>query len=44
MEKILIVSSSNKSKELLINMAKESGAYEVSAVENSFQCRELVKK
>lgn len=44
MEKILIVSSSNKSKELLTNIIKESGDYEVLAVENSFQCREIIKQ
>lgn len=44
MENILIVSSSNKSKELLTSIAKESGDYEVLAVENSFQCRKLIKK
>ncbi len=44
MEKILIVSSSNKSKELLSNIAKESGGYEVLAVENGFKCREIIKE
>ncbi|WP_434796700.1 ANTAR domain-containing response regulator [Terrisporobacter vanillatitrophus] len=44
MENILIVSSSNKSKELLTNIAKESGEYDVLNVENSFQCREIIKK
>ena len=44
MEKILIVSSSNKSKELLSNIVKESGVYEVLAVENSFKCREIIRE
>ena len=44
MENILIVSSSNKSKELLTNIAKESGDYNVLDVENSFRCREIIKK
>lgn len=44
MENILIVSSSNKSKELLVNIAKESGNYNVLAVENSFRGREIIKK
>lgn len=44
MENILIVSSSNKSKELLISIAKESGNYKVSSVENSFQCKEVIKR
>lgn len=44
MENILIVSSSNKSRELLTNIGKESGDYEVLSVEDSLQCREIIKK
>lgn len=44
MENILIVSSSNKSKELLINIVKESGSYDIKAVEDSSQCMEIIKK
>lgn len=43
MENILIVSSSNKSKELLINIVKESGSYKIEAVEDSSQCMEIIK-
>lgn len=44
MEKILIVSSSSKSKELLSNIAKESGEYEVLSVDDSCQCKQIIKK
>lgn len=44
MEKILIISSSNKSKELLDDIVKESGDYEIFTADNSFQCREIIKK
>ena len=44
MEKILIVSSANRSKELLINIAKESGNYEVLAVSSAIECREIIKR
>ena len=39
MEKILIVSSSHKSKELLIDIVKSSGNYEVLSVDSGISCR-----
>ena len=44
MEKILIVSSSRKSKQILIDMVKESGNYQVLDVDSALQCREIIKK
>ena len=44
MENILIVSSSNKSKELLIQIVNESGDYNIEAVQDSSQCMEMIKK
>ena len=43
MEKILIVSSSHKSKELLIDIVKSSGNYEVLSVDSGISCREIIK-
>ena len=42
MEKILIVSSSNKSRELLISIAKESGSYDIYSTSNASECRRLI--
>lgn len=44
MEKVLIISSSNRSKELLVDIVKESGSYEIFTADNSFQCREIIKE
>lgn len=44
MEKILIVSSVRKSKQILIDMVKECGNYEVLYVDSAFKCREIIKK
>lgn len=43
MEKILIVSSSHKSKKLLIDIVKSSGNYEVLSVDSGISCREIIK-
>ena len=43
MEKILIVSSSHKSKKLLIDIVKSSGNYEVLSVDSEISCREIIK-
>lgn len=44
MENVLIVSSSNKSKELLIQIVNESGDYDIEAVQDNSQCMEMIKK
>lgn len=43
MEKILIVSSSHKSKELLIDIVKSAGKYDISSVDKGVLCREIIK-
>lgn len=44
MDNILIVSSSNKSRELLINIAKESGSYDIHSTGNSSECKNLIRE
>ncbi len=44
MEKILIVSSSSKSKGLLNNIAKESGDYDISSVNNASECKKIIEE
>ena len=43
MEQILIVSSSQKSKELLIDIVKSAGKYDISSVDKGVLCREIIK-
>ncbi len=44
MGKILIVSSSSKSKELLNNITKESGNYDISLVNNASECKKIISE
>ncbi|WP_455538326.1 ANTAR domain-containing response regulator [Terrisporobacter sp.] len=44
MEKILVVSSFSKSKQLLMDMVKDCGSYEIWNVNSSLECREIIKK
>ena len=43
MNKILIVSSAAKSRELLVDIVKEAGDYEVSFVSTSAECKLLIR-
>ena len=43
MEKILVVCSSNKSKEILVDICKLSGDYEILSVNDSVSCKEKIK-
>ena len=43
MEKILIVSSAKKSKELLVEIIKSSGNYEIESVDDKISCQEIIK-
>ena len=43
MNKILIVSSAAKSRELLVDIVKEAGNYEVSFVSTSAECKLLIR-
>ena len=43
MEQTLIVSSSQKSKELLIDIVKSEGKYDISSVDKGVLCREIIK-
>ena len=43
MGKILIVSSVEKSKDILINIIKDCGEYEVIATKSCEECRQIVR-